>query len=207
MSMSTVVSAIVVLGINKDTPVSVLIEIESTVTEAMMVNKATFAAPVPALATVSAASTTLAEAQAAFKSGTGSRAARDDARMALMQLMLQLRVYVQSIVSAHPAQATAIAQAAAMRIRRPATHHKSDLAVQAIASGSVKIVAKALKGARAYEFAYSPDGGKTWLSVLTTKASAFVTGLVPGTTVTYRHRAITKTGAGDWSQPVTAVVM
>ena len=205
--MSLLASPIVVLlGINKSTPVATLIEVSATVVNAMTANKATFSTPSPALTTVSAASTVLASAQTAYKAHTGSRAAREDARIVLLQLMQQLRVYVQGIVSANPAQASTIAQDAAMTLRRFPAHHKSDLSVKAVASGSVKIVAKALKGVRANEFSYSTDGGKSWIAVPTTQAHTTITGLVPGTTVTYRHRPITKTGPADWSQTVSAIV-
>jgi hypothetical protein len=206
--MSLLASTIfVVLGIDQTTPVATLIETATTVINAMTANKVTFGTPSPALSTVSAASTALANAQAAYKAHTGTRAARDDARTALIQLMQQLRAYVQSVASANPAQASTIAEDAAMRLRKTPTHHKSDLSVKAVASGSVKVVAKALKGARANDFEYSTDGGKTWVAVPTsTQASTTITGLVPGTTVTYRHRPITKSGPGDWSQTVTAVV-
>ncbi len=206
--MSLLASTIVVvLGIDQTTPVATLIETATTVINAMTANKVTFGTPSPALTTVSAASTALANAQSAFKAHTGTRAARDDARTALIQLMQQLRGYVQGVASANPAQASTIAQDAAMRLRKNTTHQKSDLAVKGVASGSVKVVAKALKGAVANDFEYSTDGGKTWIGVPTsTKASTTITGLVPGTTVTYRHRPITKSGPGDWSQTVTAVV-
>jgi hypothetical protein len=156
---------------------------------------------------VSAAITTLHDAQLAFKGRTGTRAARDEAATVLMQLLNQLRVYVQSLVSATPAQASNIAQDAAMLLRRNPSHHKSDLAVKAVAPGSVKIVAKALKSARANEFQYSTDGGKTWIGApVSTQAHATLTGLQSGLTVMYRHRPITKVGPGPWSQTVTAVV-
>jgi hypothetical protein len=200
-------TVVVVLGIDKNTPISTLIETQTTVINAMTANKVTFGSPSPALTTVSAASATLANAQAAYKAHTGTRAARDDARTVLMQLMQQLRGYVQSVASANPAQASTIAQDAAMRLRKSTTHQKSDLAVKGVASGSVKVVAKALKGAKANDFEYSTDGGKTWIAVPTgTRASATITGLQPGMTATYRHRPITKAGPGDWSQTVTAVV-
>ncbi len=206
--MSLVANTIVVvLGINKNAPVATLIETSATVINAMTANKATFSSPSPALSTVSAASIALASAQSAYKAQLGTRAARDDAWRALVTLMQQLREYVQTVVSANPAQASTIAQDAAMALRKTPTHHKSDLAVKAVASGSVKVVAKALKGAKANDFEYSTDGGKTWIAVPTsTKASATITGLQSGLAVTYRHRSITKAGPGDWSQPVTAVV-
>ena len=206
--MSIVGNTIVVaLGITKSTPVSLTIEVSTSVINQMTANKATFVSPSPALTTVSAAITTLVNAQAAFKAHTGTRAARDDAWKSLVTLMQQLRGYVQVLASANPAQASTIAQDAAMKLRKTATHHKSDLSVKGIASGSVNVVAKASKGAKAHDFAYSTDGGKTWIGVPTsTRAHATITGLQPGLTVTYRHRPITKTGPGDWSQPVSAIV-
>ena len=204
--MSTL-TPVVVLALSKTMSVAALTELAKTVVTQMTANKSTFNAPVPALAQVSAAIATLESTQAAFKSHVGTREARDEARTALTQLMQQLRVYVQSVVSANPAQASTIAKDAAMGLRKVTHPQKSDLSVKAVASGSVKVVAKALKGAKANEFAYSTDGGKTWIGVPTsTQAHATITGLLPGTTVQYRHRPITKAGPGDWSQAVTAVV-
>ena len=49
--------------------------------------------------------------------------------------------------------------------------------------------------------------GKTWIGVPpSTQAHTTLTGLQSATTVSYRHRPITKAGAGVWSQTVTAVV-
>ena len=205
--MSTLAAIGVIVGVAKKTPVPLAIETSTAVVNQMTANKATFASPTPALTTVSAAITTLVNAQAAFKSHTGTRAARDDASSALVELMQQLRGYVETVARANPAQASTIAQDAAMRLRSNPPRHKSDLAVKGVASGSVKVVAKALKGARANDFEYSTDGGKTWIEVPTaTRASVTITGLQPGATVTYRHRPITKAGPGDWSQPVSAIV-
>ena len=200
-------SIVVVLGIAKDAPVATLIVQSEVVVNTMTANKGTFGAPSPALATVSAAITALSNAEAAFKGKTGTKAARDDAWKALIELMQQLASYVQATARANPAQAATIAQDAAMRLRKTPTHHKSDLAVSSVGSGAVKVVAKALKGARANEFQYSTDGGKTWIACPTAlQAHATITGLQPGTTVMYRHRPVTKTGPGDWSQTVTAMV-
>jgi hypothetical protein len=206
--MSLVTTTFVVsLGIARNAPVALLIEHSTTVITTMAANKGTFGTPNPALTTVNAAISTLTGAQSAFKAHTGTRGARDDAWKGLVALMQQLRGYVQSVVSANPAQASVIAQDAAMTLRKTPKHHKSDLSVKAIASGSVKVVAKALKGAKANDFAYSTDGGKTWIGVPTsTRAHTTITGLQPGLAVMYRHRPITKAGPSDWSQPVTAVV-
>jgi hypothetical protein len=72
----------------------------------------------------------------------------------------------------------------------------------------VQVLAKATKGAQAHEWQLSTDGGKTWSDLpTTTKASTQVETLTVGATVTFRHRPVTKAGLGDWSQPVSAVVV
>ncbi len=137
----------------------------------------------------------------------GTRADRDNAMRALVALVQQLHAYVQALATANPTQAEVIAQDAAMALRKTAVRQKSDLAVKQTVSTVVHVIAKAVKGSRAHEWQYSTDGGKTWIDVpSTTKASTTITGLQPGTTVSYRQRAITKAGPGDWSQAIAAVV-
>ena len=58
-----------------------------------------------------------------------------------------------------------------------------------------------------YEWQYSADGGKTWVSAASTlKTTTTVAGLTPGASVMFRYRAGTKTGEGDWSQTATIIV-
>ncbi len=95
-----------------------------------------------------------------------------------------------------------------MSLRKAAARHKQDLAVKQTISGAVHVIAKATKGAKAYDWQLSTDGGKTWQSApSTTKSSTIIAGLVLATIVSFRHRALTTAGAGDWSAIVTAVVM
>jgi hypothetical protein len=50
----------------------------------------------------------------------------------------------------------------------------------------------------------STDGGKTWVALPPTlQARTTVTGLTPGSSAQFRHRAVTKAGAADWSLPIT----
>lgn len=95
-----------------------------------------------------------------------------------------------------------------MCLRKPVSYNKPDLAAKSSGiSGTVKVVAKAIAGARTYDWAYSTDGGRTWTSApLTTRASTRIPNLTVGATVMFRHRAITKAGVQDWGQPVSAVV-
>jgi hypothetical protein len=53
----------------------------------------------------------------------------------------------------------------------------------------------------------SPDGGKTWQALPpTVQAKTAATGLQPGSTYSFRYRAVTKTGPSDWSQAIAIVV-
>jgi hypothetical protein len=183
-----------------------LIVRSTAIVNAMEANKTTFPSPNPALALVTTING-LTTAETAFTAHLGTRADRDSAMKALVALVQQLHAYVQGLATANPTQAEVIAQDAAMTLRKTAVRQKSDLAVKQTVSSVVHVIAKAVKGSRAHEWQYSLDGGKTWIDVpATTKASATVTGLQPGTTVSYRQRAITTAGPGNWSQAVVAVV-
>jgi hypothetical protein len=205
--MSTIANTIiVVLGLRTNS-IAPLIVRATAIVNAMEANKTTFPSPSPALALVTTAINGLTTAETAFKAHLGTRADRDSAMRALVGLVQQLHAYVQGLATANPTQAEVIAQDAAMTLRKTAVRQKSDLAVKQTVSTVVRVIAKAVKGSRAHEWQYSLDGGKTWIDVPpTTKASTTITGLQPGTTVSYRQRALTAAGPGNWSQAVAAVV-
>jgi hypothetical protein len=70
-----------------------------------------------------------------------------------------------------------------------------------------KVIAVAAARRAAYDWQYSSDGGKTWTTAPSTlQAKTTVAGLVPGSTVHFKFRAVTKTGEEDWSQPVSLMV-
>ena len=74
-------------------------------------------------------------------------------------------------------------------------------------SGTVKLVAKSAGGRSSYEWSYSLDGGKTWVSAqITLQAKATILGLTSGAMVQFRYRPVTKAGQGDWSQTVVLLV-
>jgi len=109
-------------------------------------------------------------------------------------------------LTATPANAAVLAQDAGMSVRKYTHPAKPPLAAKQKLSGTVQLVAKATKGAKSNEWQYSTDGGKTWVDLPpTTKASTTVN-LMPGTTVSYRQRVLTKSGQSDWSQPISALV-
>jgi hypothetical protein len=74
-------------------------------------------------------------------------------------------------------------------------------------SGTLFLFAPSAGDRAAYEFAYSIDGGATWISwAVETKASTTILGLKPGTRVLCRYRVKTKGAWGDWSEPVAIIV-
>jgi hypothetical protein len=197
---------IIVLGL-KPANVPALLARSTAIVTAMTANKGTYPTPPLPFATVTADIATLSAAQTALKNRAGTMAARDDARKALVAGIHQLRAYVQQLADANPTQAAVIAENAAMTLRKSTAPHKSDLATKQVISGTVHVIAKAIKGARSYEWQFSTDGGKTWASVApTTKATTSVPNLTPGVLTTFRHRAVTKGGPSEWGQPVSAMV-
>jgi hypothetical protein len=80
-------------------------------------------------------------------------------------------------------------------------------AAQGAVSGTMKLVTASAGPRSSYDWECSTDGGKTWLLLPSTmQAKTSVTGLTPRATVQFRYRALTKTGEGDWSQPLSFIV-
>lgn len=169
-------------------------------------NKATFTSPSPALAQVTTDTNALSTAQADVKSKKGTVQTRDEKRSTLIADLHQLRAYVQILVSANPEHAAVIAAAAGMSLRKPATRTKNDLTVTPHTTGAVRLIARAAASRVSNEWQYSFDN-KTWMSAPPSLQSKTTIGnLQTGVLTYFRHRAVTKTGPGDWSQPVSALV-
>jgi len=176
---------------------------------AAMNGNAHFPSPNPPLSKVTASCNGLDAAQAATKTrAPGSIAARDAARTQLVADLHTLTGYVQQTADANLELSEAIITSASLAVRRSAARVKPAFAVKlGPVSGSAHLVVKAAGGRGSYEWAYSTDGGKTWVDAPpTTQAKATITGLPVATTVQFRFRAIVKTGPTDWSQPLSLVV-
>jgi hypothetical protein len=113
----------------------------------------------------------------------------------------------------HPADAdadnsSAVIQSAGVSVRKTPVHKpRVFTAEQGPVSGAAKLVTASAGHRSSYEWQYSIDGGKTWVAApATLQAKTSVAGLTPGSTVQFRYLAVTKTGQGDWSQPVSLLV-
>jgi hypothetical protein len=177
--------------------------------DTMAANTGTLPSPSPVLTTLASHISDLASKEAVAKTRTvGAVADRDAAKKVVADDLNNECAYVEQLVNANPTNGALIAQDAGMTLRKVPSRNKPDLAAnKGAVSGSVHAVAKATKGAKANEWQYSLDGGKTWIDApTTTKAETTIQSLTPGTTVSIRQRALTKAGLPDWGQPVSTVV-
>jgi hypothetical protein len=187
-----------------------LLAIAQMIHDTTAANPKSLPSPSPALSVLQTDINALANKEAIAKTRVaGAVIDRDLAARALRIDLNNERAYVELVANADPANAAQIAQDAGMKLRKPLVRNKPPLAVKAGAtSGSVKVVAKATKGAHGNDWQLSLDGGKTWVDLpSTTKASTSVANLTPATTVQFRQRVLTKAGKSDWSVPVPHIVV
>jgi hypothetical protein len=169
-----------------------------------------FPNPTPTLAAVTAAIGELQIAETAALARTkGAVAARNERRTALVSVLQQVRAYIQVTADADAANAGSIIQGSGVAVRKTPTRRARAFAAKpGPVSGVAKVVAEAAARRAAYEWQYSTDGGKTWVTAPPTlQAKTTIAGLAPGSTAQFKYRAVTKSAAGDWSQPVSLMVL
>ena len=196
------------VSLNLPAKVADLISYATGVVHGMTSNPA-FPAPQPTLAALSAAVSDLQTAETvALTKAKGSATARNDKRAVLVSLLQQVRGYVQMVADATPENGATIIQSAGLPVRKMPTHSaRVFTAKQGAVSGTAKVYAVTAARRASYEWQYSTDGGKTWISApATLQAKATFTGLAAGSTAMFRYKAVTKAGEGDWSQPAALLV-
>lgn len=196
------------VSLNLPKQVPALIAMAKGIVQAMTGN-ANFPSPEPALSAVNTAIADLETAETAAQARTrGAATTRNDKRAALATLLEQLKGHVQKIADADLEHGAAIIQSAGMGVKKhPVRAPRVFDAKPGTTSGSVKLMAVSAARRAGYEWQYSTDGGKTWLTApVTLQAKTVISGLVPGSTAMFRYRPVTKTGEADWSQPVSLIV-
>jgi hypothetical protein len=174
-----------------------------------MTGNVSFPNPTPPLATVTAAIDDLRAAEtSALSRIKGAAAARNEKRTALVAQLQQLRAYIQATADADASNGASIIQSAGVAVRKTATlRARAFTARPGPVSGVATVVAASAARRASYEWQYSTDGGKTWITApATLQAKTQVAGLAQGTTVQFKYRAVTKTGEGNWSQPVSLMM-
>jgi hypothetical protein len=190
------------------TPVPALITYARQIVKAMTGNPA-FPAPVPALATVTQAIDDLQSAETlALGRAKGAVIARNEKRTVLVQLLQQLKGYIQTQADANVENGASIIASAGVSVKKtPVRAPRVFAAKPGAVSGAVKLVAASAGHRSSYEWQYSTDGGKTWVTApVTLQAKTTIAGLTPGASVQFRYRPVLKTGEGDWSQAIVLVI-
>jgi hypothetical protein len=199
--------AIAILKLPKKVPE--LINLGHVVIEGMT-NNAFIPNPSPSVAVVQTGLDELVTSQAGASVRTsGAVALRNFKKQAFITLLEEVKTNAQSVADANPENGPAIIQSMGLGVRKaPARKQLGFHAKLGGVSGAVKVVAPAAARRASYEWQYSLDGGKTWLDLRSTLQSrTSLTGLTPQTTVMFRYRALVKTGEGDWSQPISILVL
>jgi hypothetical protein len=168
-----------------------------------------FPVPFPPLAKIVAAMNVLHDTEVAAQTRTrGLPEKRNAARGVLVNLLEQLRAYVEGVANENPDEAQSIIESAAMDMVAQRLPRIVPFRVrQGRVSGSVRLDVKAGPKGSAYDFQMSADGGKTWSDLPSRmQANTTVSGLTPGATYFFRYRILTRKGRGDWSDAISIVV-
>lgn len=139
----------------------------------------------------------------------GAVAHRAACRVEVIEGLGHIQYHVQGVVTAAPSRAVAaaIVESVGMSLRKAPKRSKVELeVVSGPSSGSVSLNAKAVAAFATYYWQFSEDG-VSWTSVPETlQARTVISGLAPARLYYFRFRALTRSGAGDYSQVVSAVV-
>jgi hypothetical protein len=180
----------------------------------------TYANPPIALSDFKLLITNVVTAQASVKArNIGAREKRDVELGLLLTGMEVERGFVQALADANPAKAAALITGAGLVVGGTAGHNKPLLGLRngkqsgtVICDANVGLLitpdAKYPTGSRYFNWEYTVDGGKTFVSALSTPRSrTTLTGLTPLTTVGVRVSVTDSEGPGLWSQVVTILVL
>lgn len=166
--------------------------------------------PVPSVAAITQALTDLQNAETQALARTkGAVSLRNEKKTALVSLLQQFRGYVQVQADANPENGASIIESAGLAVKKAAVRPPRVFSAKVgTVSGEVLVVAPSAGHRASYEWEYSIDGGTTWLAMPPTlQAKTSVAGLKPGSSVMFKYRSVTKTGAADWSQPITLLAV
>lgn len=169
-----------------------------------------FPVPSPTLASVTTHVDDLEIAEGIAQTHVAGSAAARDLKYDIVQDDIHgLLNYVQNIADNSVDEPTAIAiiNASGFNLKVRGVTVKPDLkAENGEVSGSVKLTAKAAGKRASYQW-QSSDDSITWNDLPPTlQAKTTINGLTPGRKITFRFRAVIKTGPQSWSNSVSWIV-
>ena len=165
--------------------------------------------PTPTVAALTTALDELETAETGALARTkGAVTIRNEKRAALLSLLQLLKASVQTTADASAQNGASIIESAGIAVRKtPVRPARVFAAKPAPVTGTAKVIAPSAGPRASYEWEYSIDGGKTWVTLpVTLQAKTSVSGLVPGSTVQFKYRPVTKTGEENWSAQISMLV-
>jgi hypothetical protein len=144
--------------------------------------------------------------QNTHKGSPADTAIRNDALAVVRSDMTQLKAMVQGTADADRANAQSIIDGSGMGVLKRILKHKPPIAAkQGKVPGEAILHAKAVKGARIYQWQMSSDQ-KSWTDLpWSQKATTTVSGLTPATAYYFRVRVLTSAGTSDWTAFITHI--
>lgn len=197
----------VVLGVTRETPVPGII-LYSRHVNLSMSGDARFSAMAALLATLGSDTDALELAETSVLSrGKGLAQVRNVLLIKVFTDLEGLRAGVQTLVDASPELGSVLSEAAGMGLKKRGTRNKANLAASMTStSGTVRLVAKAVRKGASYEWQYSSDG-TTWVTAgISTVANMTISGLTPLTLYHFRFRSTFRHTTSDWSQVISFFV-
>jgi hypothetical protein len=196
------------VALKRPSEVPALVSLTHAIVKSMTGNSS-FPSPSPSLAKVAAALADLEAAEVArLTRARGTAAVRNEKRATLVSLLVRLKAHVQGVADDDPENAVSIIESAGMSVKKPTALPKPPFTVKpGPVSGSVLLVVRAVAREASYEWAWSPDQGKTWNPVpRTLQAKTPIKGLPAETTCWFRYRTVTRRERTNWSEPVAFLV-
>lgn len=168
-----------------------------------------FAKVNPTVPEIEAAVVALEISETAVGGGPAKTKQRNVDRRTLMLLLGHARDFVQGLAEQQPsvAEAEALIVAAGMFVKTFTKPSKAELDVrQGATLGAVQLIAKAVAPNAVYYWQWSTDQASWTSAPETMTAKTTISGLVAGTVYFFRFRALTRSGATEWSQVVSFLV-
>jgi hypothetical protein len=174
-----------------------------------MDGNAYFPSPPVAIATLLVHIEELAAAEAmALRGAHGDAALRNVKLDAVHGDLKQLRSYIEGTAHQHGGDAIAVVSSSGMSVKRSAGPRKALFRIkQRTRSGSVRAEVRHPGKDASFDWEYSIDGIH-WIDAgRSNKARLDIDNLSPGTLYYFRFRVLTGDVVGDWSDPLTLIVV
>jgi hypothetical protein len=165
--------------------------------------------PRPPLATIEAAIDTLQDAQVKRETRTrGTTPVRDVAESSLRAVLRAYGSYVQEQADADPEHALTVIGGSGFRPRKASSRKKAAFTAEpGDISGTVDLAVKAPAKRATYHWRWRVVGTTKWnRAPITLQASTTIFGLPVGEYVEFCFAVVTKTGEGDFSEPIAVLV-